>query len=229
MENSLFNSKAVNLLRDEMCICLDDLQKHLISTAPTKLEFFKEFFDFLAELNPPHKQAQPGKPEYDENDEYLNKKILDFTESRGIKIDTEEYFLVDNIRHAFISFKSGGLLSLYKHREAENWYPKVVIREKLGTNILVGDVVIYRGTSKSELDLGKFSQSWTLKEEIAHDFAFKHYHFHADYIDTERVVLKARINTRHIYYYDETDNEQEVIIDEREILDGPAVVSQSVL
>ena len=68
-----------------------------------------------------------------------------------------------------------------KHREAENWYPKVIIRKKLGTNSLAGDVVIYRGTSKSEFELGEFSQSWTLNEAVAHDFAFKHYQGHDAY------------------------------------------------
>jgi hypothetical protein len=203
----LVTIKAEKLLRDEMCICLDDLQNHLISTAHVEL----------------------GSAEYFENDEFWNKEILDFSDNRGIKTDTQEYFTVDSIRHALISFKSGGLYSLYKNRQAENWYPKVVIRTNLGANNLVGDVVIYRGTSKSELESGRFSQSWTLKEDVACEFAFKHYDGQEDYVNTERVVLKARINVRHIYYYDEADNEQEVIIDEREIIDGPAIVSQSAL
>lgn len=68
---SLFSSKAVNLLRDEMCICLDNLQRHLISTAPTKLELFRDFFDFLLKLNPPHKEVELGSGTYMENDEYF--------------------------------------------------------------------------------------------------------------------------------------------------------------
>ena len=160
---------------------------------------------------------------------FFNNEILNFSQGRQIESDSQEYFAVDNIRHAFISFKSGGLYSLYKNREAESWYPKVVIRKKLCIHKLVDDVLIYRGTSKSEFESGRFSQSWTLEEGVAHDFAFKHYDSHGDYVGTERVVLKARINARHIYYYDETDNEQEVIIDEREIIDLPTIVSQSVL
>ncbi len=53
MAVSLLNTKSVNFLRDEMCICLDDLKSHLTSTSPDKLEFFREFFDFLTKLNPP--------------------------------------------------------------------------------------------------------------------------------------------------------------------------------
>ena len=211
-----------------MCICLDDLHNHLISISPTKQEFFKEFFDFLAELNPPYNHVELGSVEYFENDEFLNREILEFSESRGIEPDTKKYFTIDSIRHAFISFKRHGLHHLYKHREAENWYPKVIIRKKLGTNHLAGDVVIYRGTSKSEFELGEFSQSWTLNEAVAHDFAFKHYREHDDYVGTKRVVLKARINSLNIYYYDETDNEHEVIIDERKLGDI-TIISQRVL
>jgi len=228
--NEVFSRRAENMLRDEMCICLDDLRCHLASKVPTRLVFFKEFFDFLVELNPSHKNFELGSPEYYRNDEYLNNEILEFFRSRGIKDGTEEYFIIDSIRHAFISFKDGGLYSLYKNREAENWYPKVIIRKKIGENNLVGDVVIYRGTSKSEYKLGKFSQSWTLKEKVANEFAFKHYQIHSGYINTERVILKARINACHIYYYDETDDEQEVIIDERKINSHSlTIICQSVL
>jgi len=228
--NEVFSKKAVNLLRDEMCICLDDLHNHLISKVPTKINVFREFFDFLSELNPLHKHPEPGSVEYCENDHYLNKRILEFSNTLGIKDNTEEYFIVDNVRHAFISFKDGGLCSLYKNREAENWYPKIVIRKILGVNNLVGEIVIYRGTSISEYELGKFSQSWTLQEKVAHDFAFEHYQIHDKYINTERVVLKSRINANHIYYYYETDHEQEVIIDEREIIDyPPAIICERIL
>lgn len=228
MANSLFNNKALSLLRDEMCICLEDLQSKLISDALTKLKFFSDFFDFLAELNPPHKNAELGSYEYDKNDEYINSQILAFAEAGGIEANSQEYFILDSIRHAFISFKSHGLLHLYKSREAENWYPKIVIRKKLGSNPLNGDVVIYRGTSKSEFEHKRFSQSWTLSQKIAHDFAFKHYQDHDAYKNMERVLIRAKINVLDIYYYGESDNENEVIIDERKIVD-PTVISEGIL
>ncbi len=219
--NIEFSSKSEKLLRDEMCICLDDLRNHLISKAPAKLEFFQQFLDFITELKLPNDYYELGDAKYCENDEYLNKEILSYSENKGIKRDTEEYFIVDSIRHAFISFMFGGLCSLYKNREAENWYPKIIIREQLGNVNLKGEVIIYRGTSKYEYDSGRFSQSWTLKEEVAHDFAFKHYDIHDDYVNTQRVVLKSRINACNIYYYDKDDDEQEVIIDERELIEYP--------
>lgn len=228
MTAHLFTSRAIILLRDEMCICLDDLQSHLTSAVPTKLELFGEFFDFLADLKPLHKHAELGSAEYYENDEYLNGEILDFSESRGIQSDTQEYPTVDSIRHAFISFKIHGLHHLYKNREAENWYPKVVIRKKIYTNHLTGDIVIYRGTCRAEFNCGRFSQSWTLSQEVAYSFAFEHYLGHAAYENTERVVIKASISAPNIYCYDESDNEYEVIVDERKII-NPTIVSEGVL
>ncbi len=228
--SKVFSSKSEHLLRDEMCICLDDLLDHLTSKVPAKIGIFNEFFNFLAGLNPPHQSSELGSPEYYENDKYLNREIMENCQTLGIKDDTDEYFIVDAFRHAFISFKDGGLYSLYKNRQAENWYPKIIVRRKIGKNNLSGNVVIYRGTSKEEHEIGKYSQSWTLKKEVAMDFAFKHYQHHEDYISTERVVLKSTISSRHIYYYDESDNEQEVIIDEREIINkSPTVICNRVL
>ena len=215
------SDKAETLLKENMGICLDDLENHLISKVPSMLDFFLELLDFLSDLKPPHNAFELGDSRYHENDEFLNHEIIKFSAENGIERDTEEYFIVDSIRHAFISFSFGGLYSLYKNREAEYWYPKVIIREKLRDITLVGELVVYRGTSKIEFDSGIFSQSWTLSEKIAHDFAFKHYDIHDDYLNTERVVIKSIINACHVYYYDESDNEKEVIIDERVLIDNP--------
>jgi hypothetical protein len=160
----------------------------------------------------------------------INHEIINYSEIFGIEQDTKEYFIVDSIRHAFISFYFGGLESLYKNREAENWYPKIIIRKKIGTVALDGELVIYRGTSKEESDSGVFAQSWTLSEDVANEFAFKHYNTHDGYVNTERVVIKSKIHSRHVYYYDESDNEMEVVIDQRELIDvPPEVICQKVL
>jgi len=224
------NDKAKTLFKDRMCICLDDLSSHVSTKAPSKLEFFTEFLNFLADLSPPHECFELGDSRYYENDEYLNREILNYSENNGVERDTEEYFIVDSIRHAFISFNFGGLYNLYKHREAENWYPKIIIRQKLTDIKLEGELVIFRGTSTDEYNSGVFSQSWTLSEEVASDFAYKHYDIHDDYLNTERVVLKSRIKACYVYCYDEDDDEKEVIIDERELLVlPPVIVSQKIL
>lgn len=75
-----------------------------------------------------------------------------------------------------------------------------------------------------------FSQSWTLSEKVANDFAFHYYDEYDDYLNTERVVMQSRIKARHVYYYDEDDDEQEVIIDERKLIDvPPIIISQKIL
>ena len=228
--NTLVTAKAERLLKGEMCICLDDLSSHILLKAPEKLPIFRALFDLLTTLEAPHKDTKLGSSEYFENDDYFNNSILNFAESQGVIDDTEEYYIIDNIRHAFIMFKSSGLYSLYKHREAENWYPKIIIRKHIGVDQLKDEVLIFRGTSKAEYESGKYSQSWALKEEVAHDFAFKHYQNHDLYINTERVVLKAKIDRRHVYYYNTNENEQEVIINEEKIESGSVkVISQRIL
>ena len=228
--NLELNDKAVTLLKDKMCICIDDLAEHIHCKAQSKIIFFQRFINFLADLSPPHDEFELGDSRYYENDTYLNREIFNFSEKNGVERDTEEYFIVDSIRHAFISFSFGGLYNLYKHREAENWYPKVIIREQLADVNLDGELVIYRGTGKEEWDSCVFSQSWTLSEKVANDFAFNHYDEHDDYLNTERVVLKSRINACHVYHYDKDDDEQEVIIDERKLIDvPPIIISQKIL
>jgi hypothetical protein len=78
-------------------------------------------------------------------------------------------------------------------------------------------IVIYRGTSNTEYESGEFSQSWTTCKDVAYKFAFIHYKGQANYQNTLRVVLKAKIDKRFIYYYNGDDDEKEVILDERKI------------
>ena len=145
-----------------------------------------------------------------------------------IKEDTEEYYTFDSIRHAFISFKAGGIYNLYKHREAECWYPKVLIRNNMGISSNVDDldseITIFRGTSKEEYDSAIYSQSWTLYRKVAEEFAFKHYENQEDYKTTSRIVLQTSISKNHVYYYDKYDDEQEIIIDERKLNEHPVII-----
>ncbi len=231
--NHILSEKAGNYLSQKMCICLEDLENHLSSQVPTKLPFFKKLFDFIIDIEPPKKYSEVACMDDIVNDDYINSEITSFSEQYHISKNTQEYFIIDNIRHAFVAFKSGGIDLLYKTREAENWYPKIVIRKnfrKLDVDHLPEQVFIFRGASKVELDSGNFGQSWTLCEKIAEDFAFKHYDGHKNYNGSIRVILETRIDKKYIYYYDEADNEKEVVIDERKIINRfVKVIKQEVL
>lgn len=112
------SKEAESFLINEMCICLDDLVNHVKNVAPAKMEFFQGFLEFIAILKLPHDSYELGDTKYHENDEYLDREIMGYSKKYGIERDTEEYFIVDSIRHAFSSFMFGGLEWLYKNREA---------------------------------------------------------------------------------------------------------------
>jgi hypothetical protein len=64
------SKKAENFLICQMCICLDDLANHIKRKAPSKLEFFREFLEFLAVLKPPHDNYELFDSNYHENEDY---------------------------------------------------------------------------------------------------------------------------------------------------------------
>ena len=204
-----------------MCIDVNDLNTKILKDSPNDLMFFQNFIDFMIELKAPVKYKKPGHPNNDQNDEYLNKEIFNFTKKYNIAEGSNTELIFDNLRHAFMSYKSGGLLNLFKHREAESWYPKVIIRDIIyphHINTLDKEIQIFRGTSKKEYISQKFSQAWTIDKKIAEKFAFLHYADQTDYQDTSRVILETKINKENIYYFSLDDDENEIIVDERKII-----------
>lgn len=225
---------AKTFLTNEMNICTEDLCTKIFNDFPHKFEFFNSLIDFIISLEPPLKYIDSSHSNNWTNRDFLNAKIMEFVENYDMNTESEEYIVFDSIRHAYIVFKEGGVLQLYKSREAECWYPKVVIRKNLGIakdiELLGDEVCIYRGTSRDEYETHSFGQSWTLDEQIAEEFAFKHYIGQPNYQGTQRVVMKAKIKKEFIYYYDNRDNEHETIIDERELLlDSLLIIDQRIL
>ena len=181
-----------------------------------KLFFFKKLIDFIITLKPPYNYLESSHLNNYENRDFINEELFKFFRSYNINEESNTYFIFDNIRHAYINYSAGGILAVYKGREAEVWYPKVIIHSNLGDRkdieLLNSEVVIYRGASKDEYNSKVFGQSWTLDEDIAKQFAFEHYEGQPDYENTTRVVLKANIDKQHIFYYKEDDREKEVIV-----------------
>ncbi len=221
MEKIIFSEKGVKLLRDDMNICLTDLNKKILSDAPKHILFFKDFIDYMAEIKPPCSYGELGSPYNDKNQIYLNDKLSEFAEKWINEEDIHVYEIYDNLRHAFVVYTEFGIYELYKNREAESWYPKVIIRKDIGSRDFMkkldNQVVVYRGTSNNEFESRKFSQSWTTDKDIAYKFAFIHYQGQLNYQNTLRVIIKAKIDKNIIYYYNSDENEKEVILDERKI------------
>jgi len=223
--NNLLSKKGEFYLKNKMNICLVDFKNKLLSGASTQLIFFKDLIDFMISLKPPYKYSETGDcsdTNNIENNRFLNLEMINFLKKSSILDDSSEYYIFDILCHAFISFKEGGLYGLYKNREAEVWYLKIIIRQNMGCrtdiNNLNNEVIIYRGTSEDEYNSKKYGQSWTLSKKIADDFAFKHYSGQTDYQNTTRVTIKAKIKKESIYYYNKDDNEKEIIVDERNII-----------
>jgi hypothetical protein len=123
---------------------------------------------------------------------------------------------------------------MYKYREAEGWYPKIIIKENIGTrkhvNTLDPNITIYRGTSKDEYNSKEFGQSWTINKTVANEFAFNHYLGQPEHQGTKRVVIKTTINRTNIFYFDKDDYEKEVIIDTKAIIiDSVEICEEKVL
>lgn len=221
----VFSAKGESYLKDEMCICLDGLNNEILSEAKESVLFFHKLIDFLIDLEFPYpfENIQISNAN-EENIKFLNLKLDEFLEDNKLKEDSSDSRIFDEIYHAFRTFKLNGLLGLYLARSGEVWYPKIIIDKNLGSRDdienLEEEIIVYRGTSLDEFNSGKFSQSWTLSEEVASDFAFKHYRQQPSFVNTMRVVVEANLNKKDIYFYNKALDEQEVIINSSKLIVG---------
>ncbi len=195
-----------------MHICMEDLTDKILLDFPNDYHFFNKLFEFLSDIN----IEIIKNCDKDQNRKDINSKIYDFLENCGLTEESKEHFIFDNIRHAFINFKNGGLLELYQYREAEVWYPKIVIDSFIGIkediDKLDKTITVYRGTSKEEYESENFGQSWSRDKEEAKKFAFKYYKSQPNYKNTLRVILSIEILKESIFYYKEEGREEEVIV-----------------
>ncbi len=221
---NIFSSKSSEYLTNEMCICIDDLNHKILSNIPGNYMFFKNLVDFMMDIEVPYEYEVNILRSYNntKNREFINKQFYNFLATNGLNEESKEHFIFDNIRHAFINFKQGGVLNMYQYREAEVWYPKIIINKFIGSkddiSELDNEITIYRGTSKEEFISGKFGQSWSINKKVAFEFAYVHYKSHENYLGTSRVLLETKVKKELIYYFDKNGREQEVIVDSKKLL-----------
>ncbi len=222
MCQNIFSEAGEKFLSKKMCIDMVNLNETIEKNSMSQLEFFRKLIDTMLSLKIPDNYLDIDN--FDLNHKYdnlINTKLLTLSDQYEIEGHTMTYAIFDNLRHAFISYKSGGIYNLYKNREAESWYPKIVIRDIINPNhinTLDKEIQIFRGTSRVEYDSQNFSQSWTTDIKIANKFAFLHYADQINYQDTLRVILETKINNKDIYYFNIDDDESEIIVDERKII-----------
>ncbi len=133
---------------------------------------------------------------------------------------TENYEILDSLRHAFTSFAKGRLFDLYVYQENDSWYPKIVLKSELkpnDINNLPNSIDIYRGCNISEFDSKEYGQSWSTSEEVAKEFAYTHYASYPWYIKEERCILTATIKKEDVFFSRQDHYEKEIAIDVRKI------------
>jgi len=221
---TFFSDKSSNYIKHQMNICIEDLEQKILLDLPQSTIFFNKLFEYIIDLQIPYEYEESlMSSNNDMNREYINTMLYKFLEDNGLNEDSAEHFIFDNIRHAFINFKQGGIINMYQYREAEVWYPKVKINSFLGNKQDIYDlgenVKIFRGTSLEEYDSNIFGQSWSLSKKVAEDFAFVHYRSQPDYQNTERVVLEAVIDNSNIFFYIKNGRENEVIVNNHNLKD----------
>lgn len=218
-KNDFFSEDVLCYLKCTLHICSQDLVEKISNDAPESFCFFNKLFKFMMELEVPYSYDNDNlsNPNNSKNREYLNGQLCEFFYEYKYSKESTEYSIFDSIRHAFIHFKEGGILQMYQCREAEVWYPKVIINKFIGKdediNSLNEPIKIYRGTSIDEFESKVYGQSWSLSEEIAHKFAFEHYRSQNWFQIENRLVLSSEISKCDIFYYDKYGQEQEIIVD----------------
>ncbi|WP_414886497.1 hypothetical protein [Pseudomonas chlororaphis] len=146
----------------------------------------------------------------------INQRCNELSEIIG---DVEVNAILDSIRHAFCSFAYNGVHQLFTRQENEAWYPKVILDCELKPNnigSLPEVVTLYRGTDILELEQSSFGQSWTTKEHVAREFAYKHYVSQNWFKKENRIVLKTEYPRRFVYYANQAP-EYEVVINTNRI------------
>ncbi len=210
----------------EMCVDLCDLENHLLQNHPNHIDLFVKLIAFLVnfKLEEP-RLLSPGVTSL------KSQPVFDYFENNGIHEGQKEYGTADTLMHAFIAFKERGLLGLYEAREAEGWYPVVVITKNIPSGDSLDNIVtIYRGTSKSEYESNKYGQSWSISKKVAHGFAFVHYNRGQKiHENTPRVILQSTIRKEDVYYSDIDGTEKELIINPNKLITTPKILREETL
>ena len=232
MNKKIFSERGESFLQDKMCICIDDLSNKILKEAPQEVDFFKKLIDYYIKIIFPYNSENNlSYIEQDENYDIFELKLISFNNENILEDDSAASKIYEELYHALRSYTREGLLGLYKHKDATFWYPKIVITKNIGSrndiDNLDEEVIIYRGSSLDEFNSKIFSQAWTLDKNIAYQFAFVHYVGQPNYLNTARVIIKAKINRNDIYFYDKTLVEKEVVVNPLKIITtSPEIIEQ---
>ena len=224
IKNSIFSKKGESFLRNEMCICIDNLRNKISIDAPEYIELFKNIVDEYLKLGFHSSTDRSLNTKQSKENKAMFESCLKYDETLT---KLEEYPKVRSIYEAFYfslrNYLNEGLSGVWYHQDCLSWYPKVIITKNFGSRDVLDSlndiITIYRGTTEDEFNSNNFGQAWSLKKSIADEFAFEFYQNSDNYKDVVRVVIQAQINKNDIYNYRNNHREAEVIINPTKLID----------
>lgn len=163
------------------------------------------------------------------SDENPKMRILEiFNAATPLDERTENYEILDSLRHAFKVYACGGLRDLFIYQSNESWYPKIVLKSELRPNDisdLPSSIDIYRGCDNSEFNSKKYRQSWSTSIQVAEAFAYENYASQSWYEEGNRCLLRARIEKEDVFFSRQNDHEKEVVVDIKKLTNVQKVKS----
>ena len=211
----------IDILENKMWLDLEYMQEKILKDTPSDKDIFTELFNFMV------KNVEVFETSDCDNFFSTSTRIRDIIDDEFTITDNDTLNKIsDPLRKWYGDFCCGGIIQAHKGIHAEFWYPKIVFKERIESDILElpEEITLYRGTSIDEYNSQAYGQSWSLSEKIAKEFSYKYYRseFQRKNLNSDRIVLKMIVNRKHVLFYkkdsvpkDSVPNEEEVIIDSK--------------
>ncbi len=220
----IFGNSNSNYLVEKLCINVSEFEEDLNKRFGSQAICFDVLVSFL--LQDEAKIKLPCLDTMNQSYEGSDMKERAFNHlkaSFAVDDELEEYLY--EIMCYFFWYFCGGLVELFKHRQAENQGPRIHLTQRIVSDDVIDSnlpalVTAYRGMSVSESQSGAFGMSWTLSKEKAEEFAFTTYN------DEPRgVVVSTTIERDNILYFDPSDNESEIVVANNSLVQGSVVAT----
>lgn len=217
-----FSEKCSYFLKNKLFIKVDEFQSTLENKFGENAQFFDDIINFI--LDDKASTMLPQLTVILQSCEFkkFTARCINYIKSKW-SFDEGALDYIYEVICYFGWYYSGGLIELFKHRQAENGGPRIYLREPIVKQSVLAEnlpaeVTIYRGMSCKEHRSGLYGMSWSMSEAKAKEFAFD------IYSDKPRgVVLKATIHRSSVLYYSPEDSEKEIVVEYQTISGGELV------
>ena len=166
----LFGSQHnIDFLESRMWLDLAHIENKILNDSPLDKDIFTDIFNFMTQNFDKLTEGCESNFGEDARDKIVN---------AFHKINYDKYYnILDPLRKLYEDFCCGGIVRAYQGIDAEYWYPKIIFRERIESDIseLPEKITLYRGTDINEYHSRTYGQSWSLSCETAEEFAYKHY------------------------------------------------------